>query len=111
MTEAKKQVLENVVSLCAPLGTVAGKAMFGGYGVFCNGLMFALITRQGDLYLKADDENRPAFDNAGLEKYGKMPYYQAPKGVLGDWPALEPWARGAFRAAQRAAKSSRKPAR
>ncbi len=111
MTETKKQMLEDVVTLCAPLGSVAGKAMFGGFGVFCDGLMFALITRQGDVYLKADDENRPAFEKAGLKKYGKMPYHQVPKGALGNWPSLEPWARGALKAAQRAAKTSTKPSK
>lgn len=109
MTKSKEQVLGNVVALCAPLGDVAGKAMFGGFGVFCDGLMFALITREGDLYLKADDENRPAFEKAGLEKYGKMPYHQAPEGILGKWASLKPWAIGAFKAAQRAAKTSGKP--
>ncbi len=42
MAQDKNRVLEKIVSLGAPLGVVTGKAMFGGLGVFCDGLMFAL---------------------------------------------------------------------
>ena len=108
MTDAKQQTLDKVIALTAPLGAVTGKAMFGGFGVFCDGVMFGLITRAGDLYLKADDENRSAFEDAGLEKYGKMPYHQAPPGALDSWSALDPWASGALEAAQRGAKSKSK---
>ena len=34
--------------------------MFGGYGVFLDGVMFGLIA-DGDLYLKVDDANREDF--------------------------------------------------
>ena len=109
MTEAKKQMLESVLALCAPFGPVVGKAMFGGFGVFYEGLMFALITRQGELYFKADHENRSNFEKAGLKPYGRMPYYEAPKGALASWASLEPWVRDAYDAAKRTAKKAHKP--
>ena len=108
MPERKRQTLDTVVRSCTPLGAVTGKAMFGGFGVFCDGLMFALVTRAGDLYFKADDANRPAFEAAGLERYGRMPYYRAPAEALTGWRALEPWARAALAAARRAPKSRRR---
>lgn len=107
----KEDVLAALTKLCTPLGAVTGKAMFGGLGVFCEGTMFALITRQGELYFKADDQNRPAYEQAGLAKYGKMPYYRAPEGALKNWRALKPWASEAWRAALAApAKKKRKRA-
>ncbi len=57
--------------------------------------------------MKADNGNRPAFEKAGLESHGKMPYYRAPEGSLDGWASLEPWARGAVEAAKRAPKRSR----
>ncbi len=102
MAETKDDVLVQVSSLCAPLGNISGKSMFGGSGVFCDGLMFALITRQGELYLRVDDENRPKHEQAGLEKHGRMPYWRAPEDALADWHSLEPWTRAALLAAKRA---------
>ncbi|MDP6351632.1 MAG: TfoX/Sxy family protein [Alphaproteobacteria bacterium] len=102
MAETKDDVLEKFGSLCTPLGTISGKSMFGGFGVFCDGLMFALITGQGELYLKSDDENRPKHERAGLEKHGRMPYYRAPEDALTGWRVLKPWASAAYLAARRA---------
>lgn len=110
MTETKEDVLAALTKLCAPLGAVTGKAMFGGLGVFCEGSMFALITRAGELYFKADDENRPDYEREGLTKYGKMPYYGAPKNAFTSWAVLQPWASDAYRAAQAAPKKKRKRA-
>lgn len=107
MTQTKQDVFAKVTELCAPLGAVTGKAMFGGIGVFCDDAMFALITRHGELYFKTDDVNRPKHEQAGLARFGKMPYHQSPP--LTDWQALAPWATDAHRAAQQAAKKRRKP--
>ena len=74
----KEDVLAALTKLCTPLGAVTGKAMFGGLGVFCEGTMFALITRQGELYFKADDQNRPAYEQAGLAKGSIRESYASP---------------------------------
>ncbi len=108
MDDTKEDVLSKITTLCAPLGAISGKSMFGGFGVFCDGVMFALITRHGVLFLKTDDENRPRFDAAGLEKYGRMPYHAAPETALKDWKSMKPWAEGAWSAAQRGAKTKKK---
>jgi len=87
--------------------------MFGGYGVFLDGVMFGLIA-DGDLYLKVDDANREDFARAGLGPFvygGKdrpmtMSYHRAPEPIE-DWRILEPWARGSLDAARRAAAAKR----
>ena len=47
----------------APLGRVTMRRMFGKTGVFCNGVMFGMVT-DNMLYLRVDDHNRAAFKEA-----------------------------------------------
>ena len=47
----------------APLGRVTMRRMFGKTGVFCDGLMFAMVT-DNMLYFRVDDGNRAAFSEA-----------------------------------------------
>ncbi|AJD49923.1 TfoX-like protein [Isoalcanivorax pacificus W11-5] len=101
-TEYLREVLSD-------FGPVTARRMFGGHGIFHAGLMFALVA-DDVLYLKADDENRPDFEAAGLpafgyEKRGKrvqLSYFQAPDDMLDDPEVAVHWARRAFAAARRA---------
>jgi hypothetical protein len=47
----------------APLGRVTMRRMFGKTGVFCDGMMFGMVT-ENTLYLRVDDGNRAAFKEA-----------------------------------------------
>ena len=47
----------------APLGRVTMRRMFGKTGVFCDGLMFGMVT-DNMLYLRVDEHNRAAFKEA-----------------------------------------------
>ena len=98
--------VEFVVEQLSPLGTITVRSMFGGHGVYCEGIMFALIAR-GALYLKADDVNRPSFLGRGIEafrpfpdKEGSMNYYPAPPEIFEDSEALAQWVGGAVEAAR-----------
>lgn len=84
--------------------------MFGGIGVFSDGLMFGLISGD-DIYLKVDEQNRPRFEEAGLApfmydgKKGKaiaMFYHRLPDDALDDPDILLDWAMTAVEAARRA---------
>jgi DNA transformation protein len=97
-------------------GTVTAKSMFGGVGLYCGGLFFALID-DDTLYLKVDDITRPAFERLGsrpFRPYGDdspgMQYYELPAEMLEDRSALRPWAEQALAAARRkaAAKGKRR---
>ena len=102
-TMAKEsEFVPQLLRIVAPLGDVRVKSMFGGYGVFLDGSMFALVTRDDELFLKADDANRSGFEERGLKPYGKMPYFAAPPECLTGWAGMEQWARGAVAAARRA---------
>ncbi|HYF85971.1 TfoX/Sxy family protein [Azospirillum sp.] len=66
---------EYVATLCemmASLGDVRARRMFGGYGLSIDGLTFALVADE-TLYFKADDVNRSAFAELGLEPFRPMP--------------------------------------
>ena len=48
----------HATDLLGTLGRVVVRRMFGVHGVYCDGVMFALIA-DDVLYLKADERNRP----------------------------------------------------
>jgi len=76
--------------------------MFGGAGVFYDGLMFALIV-DDTLYLKVDDSNRGRFEEAGSrpftfekKKTGTTmltSYYELPETLFDEPDALREWGR------------------
>lgn len=82
-------------------GEVEFKNMFGGIGIFKDGLMFAKIG--GDkLRLKVDDSNKQQFEDIGMkpffsEKKKKgMPYWEVPPEVLENRTELAKWAKQSF---------------
>jgi len=87
-TEAVEQLLDKL----GPIGDVSSRKMFGGYGVFESGVMFALVNSAGVAHLKADDSNRSRFEEAGSAQHGRMPYHQIPERVLSDEALLREWA-------------------
>lgn len=107
---SEKEFSRFIVELMQSIGPVNAKAMFGGYGIFLNGLMFGLIA-DSVLYLKIDPETETEFTAKGLEPFTyskkgkefKMSYYQAPEEVLEDSDAMHLWASKAYGAALRSA--------
>ena len=80
-----------VVELLSPLGEIGSRPQFGGYGIFVEGKMFALVTSDGCLCLKVGDANRADYDEDA--RFGKMPYYRVPAEVRGDTRKLRRWAK------------------
>jgi len=98
-----------VMELLAPLGDVRSRSMFGGYGIFHEGDMFALISGS-TLYFKVDDTNRAAFEAAGSHRFQSMPYFSVPAEVLEDGAQLQDWAGAAIAVGHATAtKKRRKP--
>ena len=108
------EFVTHVLDLLEPLGPVTARRMFGGYGIYLDGTMFALVA-DDTLYLKVDDTSRGEFVAAGLEpfrysKKGKsyqMSYHAAPEDALEEAELLRDWARKAVDAAFRAARENR----
>ncbi|MBU0480706.1 MAG: TfoX/Sxy family protein [Proteobacteria bacterium] len=112
---AEKEFTTYIVDLMQSIGPVSAQAMFGGYGIFLDGLMFALIA-DSVLYLKVDKETEDEFKAMGLEPFTynmkgkevKMSYYQAPEATLEDGEEMKSWATKAYSSALRAAAKKRK---
>jgi DNA transformation protein and related proteins len=104
------QFVAFVVESLRPLGPVSARRMFGGHGVFLDGVMFGLIA-DDQLYLKVDGENRaayeaedlPPFTFAGKGRLVETSYRAAPSEGFDDPEVLCDWAREAYAAALRAA--------
>lgn len=103
--------LEWLSELFAPLGRIRSKRMFGGAGLYCDELFFAIVVDEV-LYLKADEQSRADFEQEGLEAFsyeakGKrvsLNYFRAPDEALDSPELMQPWARKALAAALRARK-------
>jgi DNA transformation protein len=95
--------------LLAGAGRVVIKRMFGGHGVYVDGLFVAIIA-DDVLYLKADDVSRAAFDAESCApfvytKNGKdmaLNFWRAPDEAMDAAHLMLPWARRALEAALRA---------
>ena len=92
----------------APLGRVTMRRMFGKTGVFCDGMMLGMVT-DNMLYLRVDDQNRLAFEEArsapplNYEKKGEtidLSFWRAPERLFDEPDELVTWARLALAAAR-----------
>ena len=95
----------------SPLGRVTMRRMFGKMGVFCDGLMFGMIT-DDTLYVRVDDHNKAVFKEAeaapplNYEKQGRtidLSFWRVPERLLDEPDELVVWARAALAAAGRVA--------
>src|SRR6516162_2200693 len=79
----------------APLGRVTTRRMFGKTGVFCDGLMFGMVT-DNMLYLRVDDHNRAAFKEAesfpplSYKKKGPTSHPTPTPRIVSNTPAIMP---------------------
>ena len=95
----------------APLGRISMRRMFGKTGVFCDHVMFGVVT-ENTLYLRVDDGNRKAFKEAeaypplNYSKKGSiidLSFWRAPERLFDEPDELIVWARAALAAAGRVA--------
>jgi len=93
---------EALVEALQSLGVVSARRMFGGWGVFESGTMFALVDREGDAYLRADEALSAALEAEGSTRFQRMPYWSVPADALEDEVALRDWATRALAVARRA---------
>lgn len=93
---------------------VTAKTMFGGAGLYLDGLIFGLLD-DDRTYVKADESNAARFDEKGSEwfhPYGDertMPYREVPVEVLEDPDELRVWIESAVAIARK--KKAGKPAK
>jgi DNA transformation protein and related proteins len=107
---------EAIRELFAAFGPVTVRRMFGGAGIFAEGMCIAIVV-DSVIYLKTDDQTAAGFEAEGLQPFsyrtgsGKrtvMSFWRMPDRLYDDPDELVGWARAAFGAAQRS-KSKPKP--
>ncbi|MFN0149557.1 MAG: TfoX/Sxy family protein [bacterium] len=111
-----REYREFVIEQLERVTRVAAKSMFGGVGLYADGLFFALID-DDTLYFKVDDTNRGDFESAGMGPFMPfkddshvMQYYEVPADVLEDAATLAEWVAKAVSVA-RSRRAARKPAK
>lgn len=92
------------------LGPVSIRRMFGGKGIYHNGLIVAVELR-GELLLKGDPVSAPHYEAAGSTQWRythaksgtpvAMPYWTLPDRAIDDPDEMAAWARRAYEAAVR----------
>ena len=107
----RSEFVDYLVEQLTPLGDVTAKSMFGGWGIYHEARMFALVA--GDtLYIKVDDANRADFERENLRPFryerrdkgeAVMDYYEPPAAAIDNRDLLCEWARKGIEAAGRAA--------
>lgn len=104
--------IEHLHELLDSLGRIAVRRMFGGHGLYCDGVFFAIVIDER-LYLKADGESRGRFEQAGSAPFVydargrqiEMSYWNAPDEAMDSADDMRPWAMLALQAARRAAET------
>ena len=102
----KDEYVEHLLESLQSTGPARAKPMFGGYGIYMDDLMFALVA-DGVLYFKTGDNNRADYVERNLkpfcyERAGKqitMSYHEAPAEVFDDMDAMKHWANRAIESA------------
>lgn len=105
----KSAFVDFILELLQAWRPVTARRMFGGYGLYHTGVMFALVS-DGTLYLKVDDETRGVFEAAGLSPFiyetkGRrvaLSYHRAPDAMLDEPEMAREWAERGWQAALRA---------
>lgn len=107
--------LQHLRDLFAPLGRVSARGMFGGHGLYLDGVIFGIVI-DDRVCLKVDAQTEPAFRAAGCAPFvyrGQqrpitMSYWSVPDEAMESPQDMLPWARLALAAALRKAKAPRK---
>ena len=88
---------------------VTSRAMFGGYGIYKNGVIFALIAYE-KLYFKSDETVENTFKSAGgtqfeyskgNHKFTKMRYWTIPQEDMDDPNKVSTWVEKSYLASKR----------
>jgi DNA transformation protein len=110
--------VERISELFSAYRPVSVRRMFGGAGVFADGLMIALAV-DGVIYLKADDRFIPEFERLGLRPFSYetkdgartlTSYWRMPERLYDDPEELAVWAARAMESARRAPARAKAPA-
>jgi DNA transformation protein len=109
--------LHHTLEQLTGLGRVTWRRMFGGVGLYHGAFFFAVIDDDA-LFLKVDDNTRPAYEAQGAGPFAPIPgeqpmrgYYEVPADVFDDRAELVEWAERAVIVARAASVGKRRKVR
>jgi DNA transformation protein len=109
-------MLDWLRELLEPQGRVSVRRMFGGHGLYLDGVFVAIVD-EGRPYFKADAQSQGDFAQAGGEPFvfesrGKRietSYWSVPESAFDSAEEMRPWAQRALAAARRKPLTPKKP--
>lgn len=114
---ASESVIELLAEICAPIGAFKARRMFGGHGLYLDGVFFAILD-DGVLYFKTNESTRGRFAAEGMPAFtyesksgthALVSYWRVPERLFDEAEELTEWitqAVQAARSAQNAKKTS-----
>ena len=102
MNSPKNQFKEYVLDQLHRLNGVECKAMFGGFGLYCNGVFFGIIA-DGCVYFKTNASTVEEYKERGMQPFKPSAkqtlknYYEVSEEILEDDEELAEWAKRATR--------------
>lgn len=95
-----------VVEQLERLVPITTRSMFGGVGIYSDGVFFAVMD-DDQLFFKTDDGNRGRYQDAGMPPFQPMgpdkpmQYHRVPPELLDEPDRLRPWMEAAIAVARR----------
>lgn len=95
--------IERIYELFEGVGALSHRKMMGGLSLYCEGQIFAILSAEGRVYLKASGDFADRLADAGSEKFAMadgrgMNYWTLPEAALDDPDSAAGWARQALAA-------------
>jgi len=101
MGASSTDFIDYVMELLEPISVIEGGKFFGGYGIKCQSVQFAMIMGN-TLYFVVNDNTRGEYEEAGSKPFSYLTkkgqrlvkrYYEVPADLLEDQDELLAWAR------------------
>ena len=105
-----------VKDLLSELRGVTSRAMFGGYGLYKDGVIFGIVA-DDELYFKVGAANREKYEAAGSKpltydtkkrKNIVLSYWEVPADVMDDREAIAHWAEESYKISRKAQTKTRR---
>ena len=95
---ANSEFVDYIIDLLSAYGTIRARRMFGGYGIYCNKIIFAIIIND-ELYFKAVGDLAKEYKNAGSFPFSykldnktiALSYWQVPSEIIEEEDLLKTW--------------------
>lgn len=108
--------ITDAIHVLSPFGDISYRPMFGGYGIYKEGIIIALLG-EGQIYVKSIPESEPYYQSFGSVPFVyegklrpvKMSYWLLPSSVLANESLLSEWVNTAHQAALTAQKRKKPP--